>query len=396
MTFKLSTTLLRTGAPPIMDAFRWLEHPRRHIERSLLNLSQAAPSDPPPKAIRDELARLVVEDASVHLYGPVLGLQELRARVANHWSSLYQGDVSEKQVAITSGCNQAFCAAIAAVAAPGDAVILPTPFYFNHRTHLTTMAVTAELLPVGPDMLPNAKDAARRITSKTRAIVLVTPNNPSGAEYPAELISEFADLARASGIALILDETYRDFHADEGPPHHLFARSDWADVLIHLYSFSKVFRLTGHRVGAILAARRALNEVEKYLDNVTICANQLAQRAALFGLETQSDWVAMERAEILHRRASLEALAKDMPHARLRSSGAYFGYFEIEHALPSDEFAQAFLHDQSVLILPGTFFAPRRVDGGDGLAEKTIRVAFANTDAKGLQTFAERWRAFMT
>ncbi len=79
-------------------------------------------------------------------------------------------------------------------------------------------------------------------------------------------------------LALIVDETYRDFHSQRGAPHALFAADDWPDNLIHLYSFSKVFRLTGHRVGAMVASTDRLAEVEKFLDSVAICPNQVGQK----------------------------------------------------------------------------------------------------------------------
>src|SRR5690606_16016064 len=100
---------------------------------------------------------------------------------------------------------------------------------------------------------------------RTRAIVLVSPNNPGGAEYPAETLRAFRDLARRRGIALILDETYRDFDSRTGPAHDLFADPDWDEVLVQLYSFSKAYRLTGHRVGAMAASPRLLAEAEKFL-----------------------------------------------------------------------------------------------------------------------------------
>ena len=89
-------------------------------------------------------------------------------------------------------------------------------------------------LPTGPDMLPDVEEAAARITPRTRAITLVTPNNPAGVEYPSDLIAAFLELARTHGIALIVDETYRDFHKDSGAPHSLFEDPEWSDTLIHL------------------------------------------------------------------------------------------------------------------------------------------------------------------
>ncbi len=135
-------------------------------------------------------------------------------------------------------------------------MILPTPWYFNHKMWLDMAGVTAVPLPHRPRPDPRGRPGGRAlITPRTRAIVLVSPNNPGGAEYPAETLRAFLDLARAHGLALIVDETYRDFDSRTGRPHDLFADPDWADTLIHLYSFSKAYRLTGHRVGAIVAGR---------------------------------------------------------------------------------------------------------------------------------------------
>ena len=105
---------------------------------------------------------------------------------------------------------------------------------------------------------------------------------------PAETLTAFRDLARAHGLALIVDETYRDFDSRSGRPHDLFTDPDWADTLIHLYSFSKAYRLTGHRVGAMVASRGRLAEVEKFLDTVAICPGQLGQIAALWGMRNLS------------------------------------------------------------------------------------------------------------
>ncbi len=123
-------------------------------------------------------------------------------------------------------------------------------------------------------------------------------------------------LRRRKGIALVLDETYRDFDSRTGAPHDLFGDPDWRGTLVHLYSFSKAFRLTGHRVGAMIADAARLAEVEKFLDTVAICPNQLGQIGALWGLRNLSQWVAGERAEILARRAALEAGFAGLPDWR--------------------------------------------------------------------------------
>ena len=391
----INPVLAAALAPPVMEARRWVEGRRFPEDRPLLNLSQAAPADPPPEALRRAIAEAALERPEAHLYGPVLGDPALRAAIASRWSADYRGAVAAADVAVTSGCNQAFCAALATLAGPGDSVVLPTPWYFNHRMWLDMAGVETIPLPCGEDGLPDPADAARRIGPATRAIVLVTPNNPTGAEYPPALIAAFADLCAERGVALVIDETYRDFRAAEAPAHDLFARPDWRQTVVQLYSFSKAFRLTGHRIGALVAGPERLAQAEKFLDAVTICPTRLGQAAALEGLRALGGWVAAERREMLARRRALEAgFATGVGGWRLLSCGAYFAYVAHPFDAESDAVAKALVEAQSMLTLPGTMFAPRRAEGGDGLAERTLRIAFANADAAGIGEMLARLRAF--
>ncbi|MBA3325560.1 MAG: aminotransferase [Rhodobacteraceae bacterium] len=378
-----------THPPPVMEARRWLAGATFPPERPLLNLSQAAPVDPPPEAMRAAMGEMLAEPGC-HLYGPVLGLPELRAEIAARWSAAYGGQVDAADVAITAGCNMAFCAAMATIAAAGDAVMLPVPWYFNHKMWLDLMGIETVPLPCGPDMTPDPEAARARMGRSVKAIVLVTPNNPTGAEYPAELVAAFAGIARAGGAALVLDETYRDFDGRIGAPHGLFADPDWREVLVHLYSFSKAFRLTGHRVGALVAAPERLAEAEKFLDTVAICAPQLGQRAALWGLRNLGDWVAGERAEILRRRAAVREVFAGLRDWELLGCGAYFAY--VRHPFPtgSDALAQRMLREASLLMLPGTMFGPTLAEGGDGAPERELRIAFANAGVEGIAEMGRR------
>ncbi|WP_420859330.1 aminotransferase [Marivivens marinus] len=387
-------TLTRTQttfAPPVMEARRWLEGVTFPPERPLINVSQAAPVDPPPAALRAEIARAAVEDAGAHLYGPVLGLPDLRAEVAAQWSAAYGGSIDSAQVAITSGCNQAFTAALTTLCSDGDEVILPLPYYFNHAMWLDMSGIRIVGLMTGDGMIPDPAKAEALITDRTRAIVLVTPNNPAGVEYPAGVVGAFYDLCRRHGIALIVDETYRDFDSRTGAPHDLFIRPDWDDTLIHLYSFSKAYRLTGHRVGAMIASPARLAEAEKFLDTVAICPNQLGQRAALWGMRNLSQWVAGERDEILDRRTAIE---EGFPRLaakgwRLLGCGAYFAYVEHPFDEPSDALAQRLVTEAGILCLPGTMFMPP--DRAEG--RRQLRIAFANIDRAGIAALFDRLAA---
>lgn len=386
----LNPRMAATFAPPVMEARRWLTGLTFPPERPLINVSQAAPMEPPPEGLRRAIAEAALHEDAAHLYGPVLGMPELRDEVARQWSAAYGGEIAADQVAITSGCNQAFCAVMATLAGAGDEVILPTPWYFNHKMWLDMAGVTTVPLPAGAGLIPDPDRAAALITDRTRAIVLVSPNNPGGAEYPAEVLRAFCDLCARHGIALIVDETYRDFDSRTGAPHDLFADPDWAGTLIHLYSFSKAYRLTGHRVGAVVAATARLAEVEKFLDTVAICPNQLGQRAALWGMRNLGQWLAGERAEILDRRAAITEGFPRLEGWRLLGCGAYFAYAEHPFALASDALCKRMVAEAGVLMLPGTMFQPE----GAPEAARQLRIAFANIDRKGIAEMFDRLSGF--
>ena len=392
----MTQTLPRTAttfAPPVMEARRWLDGVNFPPDRPLINVSQAAPVDAPPLPLLQAMADIVLTDPSAHLYGPVLGLPALRAEVAQQWSVTYAGTITPDQVAITSGCNQAYAAAIMTLCAEGDEVILPVPYYFNHRMWNDMAGVRTVPLVTGPGLIPDAQDAAKLITSRTRAIVLVSPNNPGGVEYPGATLTAFRDLASACGIALIVDETYRDFDSRTGAPHDLFSDPDWADTLIQLYSFSKAYRLTGHRVGAMVASPGRLAEVEKFLDTVAICPNQIGQRAALWGMRNLSQWLAGERAEILDRRAAIEQGFPRLADQgwKLLGVGAYFAYVEHPFAMPSDQLAKHLVSAASILLLPGTMFMPPELPGPIvyGGAQQ-LRIAYANINRAGVGQLFDR------
>ena len=380
----LNPALAATIAPPVMEARRWIAGLSLPADRPLINVSQAAPTAPPPEPLLQAMAEAVLTDPGAHLYGPDLGLPELRAALAERTARVCGGHVSAENVGITAGANLAFCATIGALAGPGDAVLLPVPWYFNHAMWLTQQGIEARPLPCTPDLLPDPE--AARICPRTRAIVLVTPNNPAGLAYPPALIRAFADLARRHGLALVIDETYRDFRPDPAPPHDLFTDPDWGEDVVSLYSFSKAYRLTGHRVGAILTGAARMAQIEKVLDTVQICAPQLGQRAALWGLRHLEGWLEGERAETLARGAALAQGMARLPGWRLRAQGGYFAWVEHLFDLPAEAAAQRLVAQAGVLMLPGSMFRPDT----DPQGAREMRIAVANLDRPGIAALIDR------
>ena len=379
MTYAVNPAVNRIEAPPIMEAQSWVKPGLRN--RPLLNLCQAVPSWKCAEALDDEVARLAHEPG-ISLYTDIYGIAELRSAIADHFSADYRGKVLAENVCVTAGCNQAFAAAIMAIGRAGDNVIVPVPYFFNHTMWLGMLSVEARFVPgIGE---PDVAAVATLIDDRTRAIVLCSPNNPTGSIYSPETIRALFDLARARGIALVIDETYKDFRDGDAPAHPIFAIDGWQDSFIHLYSFSKAYAMTGYRVGAITASTRVLAEIEKIMDCLAICTTNISLRAALCALTRLEDW---KRAKIAMMHGRLSALRQAFERQGLRyelvSSGALFAY--VKHPFADETAKQVAMRlagEHDLLCLPGSMFGPGQ--------ERYLRIAFANAEASDMETLVDR------
>ena len=382
------TRTIGVDPPPVLEVKNWLSNPDLQPSKPLIDVSQAAPTEPPPEKMLEFMANKILCDNAVNTYGPVLGLDELRESLASKWSRQYQGKVSKENVAVTSGCNQAFCASISSFTSENDEVIIPTPWYFNHHMWLQMAGVKSIPLETDANMNPILEKAEALITDRTRAIVLVSPNNPSGAIYSNQLLQKFFDLCKSNQIRLIIDETYKDFHPNASQPHTLLENNNWDQVLTILYSFSKTYRMTGHRIGALLTSKEILIEIEKALDTFTVCPPQLGQYAANWGLNNLEAWAAERRTEILQRAKHFSEKFQPLSAAgwSLRGCGAYFAFVEHPFEDESNILAPLILRDQGILLMPGTMFYPKH----NPLGSRSFRIAFANIDKYKISTLLER------
>ncbi|HZH11037.1 MAG TPA: aminotransferase [Microvirga sp.] len=372
------------GSPPIPEAQSWT---RRYdgAYGPLINLSQAVPGNPPHASFLERLAS-VAGEAATSQYGPINGDASLRQAYAEEMSRLYEGRIEAEDTAITAGCNMAFFAAMMLLAHRGEAVLLPTPWYFNHQMTLDMLGIEPRPLPCRPEhgFVPRIEDAQALIDEKVRAIVLVTPNNPTGAVYPAHIIEGFAELCASRGIYLVIDETYRDFLPQGmNRAHGLFTGDAWRQNVIQLYSFSKSYAIPGHRTGAVTADARLIEQIAKILDCIQICAPRAAQAVLPWAIGGLRDWREENRAEI-NRRAQVfqEALAP-LPEWRVESVGAYFAY--LRHPFTGTKaqaVAEKLATERGVLCLPGSYFGPDQ--------EGHLRVAVANVGADVLATLTDR------
>mgnify|MGYP002622571128 FL=1 len=376
----LSSRIRATAAPPIPTARAWAA---RYDGRAgpAIDLTQAVPGYPPHASLLERLAQEAGRSASAG-YGPIDGDVALREALAEDLARSYGAPLSVADVAITAGCNLAFTMAMTVLAGQGDAVLLPTPWYFNHRMALEALGIRAIPLPCRAEdgFVPDPDRAATLLAEGARALVLVSPNNPTGAVYPPAVIERCLALCRKHGAWLVLDETYRDFLAPEQmPPHALFRDPSWRDSLVHLYSFSKAYCVPGHRVGAIIAGPAFRAELMKALDTMQICAPRAAQMALAWAVPALRDWRAANQALMAERGAACRQAVAQLPGWRLDALGAYFAYLRVPEDGPGAlALAERLAAEGGLLSLPGPFFGPGQ--------DRHLRLAFANA---GLEAITE-------
>lgn len=377
--------LVQMMAPPPVPAVKEWAEAYQGAHGPLTDLSQAVPGYPPHP---DILRWLAEQAASPDMagYGDIEGEPELRAAYAAEVSAVYGAAVSPAETHITAGCNQAFVAAILAIAAPGDTVLLSNPCYFNHQTSLEMFGIEVAHFACDPadGFVPDPETIIAAITPRTRALALVTPNNPTGAVYPPAVLEAVFELCAENGIWLILDETYRDFLPEDcGAPHDLLTRKNWQKTLIGLYSFSKSFCIPGHRLGAIIAGDEAIAQISKVMDNLQICAPRVPQIAIARALPALEDWRLTNRREVARRTVALKSAMAQAPGFHIDAVGAYFAF--VRHpfgTLSSVEAARLLAEHYGVVTIPGAFF-------GDGL-DAYLRIAFTNADVPGISALSTR------
>ncbi len=238
----LNPLLVATDVPPIPAAQGWA----RAYDGSLgplINLAQAVPGTPPPQGLLDRLAAEAGVGANAG-YGPILGDTGLRTALARDVSTVYGATVWPSETAITAGCNQAFFVTMMALAKAGDAVMLPTPWYFNHKMTLDMLGIRALRCRRRPErFVPDPADARALLDPSVRAIVLVTPQQPHRRDLSAGNPRCLPGFGGGGGRRASGRRDLPRFPAEgHGRPHGLFADPGWRETVLQLYSFSEELR----------------------------------------------------------------------------------------------------------------------------------------------------------
>lgn len=345
---------------------------------------------PPAQAVQAIGAALAAH--AVHEYGDASGYAPLVEAIAVKLQAENGIDVRHgRRIMVTAGANMAFMHAVLAITAPGDEVILPVPFYFNHEMAVDMAGCRAVRVPTDAACQLDLDAIAAAISDRTRAIVTVSPNNPTGAVFRASSLRALNALCAERGIYHISDEAYEYF--TYGPPHvSPGSFDDAAGHTISLFSLSKTYGFAGWRIGYAVYPEALASAMLKSQDTILICPTIAAQVGAAAALQ-------VGRAHVAPHVASLRAV-RDLVRDELgalapkvvvpAADGALYVLLRADSRLDPLRVAERLILEHRVAVIPGTAF------GMDGC---TFRVAYGalqrETVAEGIGRLVTGLRAVL-
>ena len=353
--------------PPIIP------HIRRLIERvpGTQSLGQGVVYfEPPATLIKEGFDSATTTSA----YGAVLGNPDLRDAFARYLSSTHGYDASDltARVAVTAGANMAFLQTVMAITQPGDEIILLEPFYFNHEMAIQSAGCRPVSVATTATGLPDLTAIDAAITEKTRAIVTVSPNNPSGVVYPPALLRSINQRCRDRLLYHISDEAYESMVFGDVPHFAPGAARDNREHTIALYSMSKGFAIASLRIGYAVLPEHLLAPFEKMQDTNLICPNLPAQSVATTLLNRWHDDRLQLIEQVATQRSHLAAALRSVqPHVSVaNSTGALYLWLSFTDQLTSMTVAERLINEFKVAVIPGTAFCPQ------GHENHAVRVSF--------------------
>jgi aspartate/methionine/tyrosine aminotransferase len=322
-----------------------------------ISLGQGVVHYGPPAAAIDAV-RTGLASASTHEYQPVAGLPALRERIAAKLAAENGIEVRGSRVMVTAGGNMAFMHAVMATTSPGDEVILPVPFYFNHEMAIEMAGCRAVRVPTDDRYQLRVDAIAAAVTDRTRAVVTISPNNPSGAVLREHELRAVNALCRNRGIYHFSDEAYEYFTYGDARHVSPGAFADAAGHTISLYSLSKAYGFAGWRIGYMVYPEHLDAAMLKSQDTILICPTVASQLAANAALEVGRSYCAPHvralaevREIVTSQLSALEPLAQ-VPAA----DGAFYCLLRISTSLDSLVLAERLIREHQVAVIPGSAF----------------------------------------
>lgn len=323
-----------------------------------ISLGQGVVHYGPPRQVVEQIAKCF-SDPQNHKYGAVVGIPQLLESLASKLEAENGIRLGvESRLVVTAGGNMAFMNAVLAIADVGDEIILQTPYYFNHEMAVALASCRPVLVPTDENyqLRPEAIRAA--ITQRTRAVVTVSPNNPSGAVYLEAALREVNAICREHGIYHIHDEAYEYFTYGEARHFSPGSIEGSAEHTISLYSLSKAYGFASWRIGYMVIPQHLFGAAQKIQDTLLICPPVISQYAALGALEAGAAYcrdkligIAAVREVVLHELGAIGELCA-VPSA----AGAFYCLLRVHTDRGAMEVVERLIREHGVAVIPGTTF----------------------------------------
>ncbi len=359
--------------------------PRRTIELSaikrieneafkiggVVSLAQGIPSIGSHEIIRSSAIEAITK-GQVDRYSLSAGISELREALIKK----YNLDETESDVIITTGAIEALSATFLALCNTDDEVISFSPYYaaYIQVVKISGATIVDEPLLEENNWRPDLNSLRKKITPKTKAIILCSPHNPTGMVLTKEELEGIGQIALENDLFIVSDDVYKDFYYTNERPYLLQDNPIFRDRLIHVSSFSKNFSLTGWRVGFLIGPKKLLTPVFPVHDALVNCAPVVSQYAALSALKSEEKILAEVMPTYLERRKLmgevLETLRDYLDFAW--PEGSYFFFVKIKNLKDSEKFCFDMLREDKVAVVPGSAFGP----SGEGY----IRLCFGRSE----------------
>ena len=323
-----------------------------------LSLGQGVVSWGPPDTVYKAIATLR-QDPDNHKYKLVQGIPELLEAIQTKLATDNHIQLNaHERVVVTAGANMGFMNAIFAITDPGDEIILPSPYYFNHEMAIRIAGCNPIIVPTDENHQPAPDQLAAAITSKTRAIVTISPNNPSGAVYPESTLRAINTLCEKHGIYHIADEAYEYFTYEDTPhfsPNYIPGSEDHT---IGLYSLSKTYGFASWRIGYMVIPPKLLHSVKKIQDTNLICPPVISQYAATAALkagipsiQTYLQNLSEVRHNCLQQLRELDGKVSFAP-----ALGAFYFLLKVDTHMSAIDLVRDLIELNKVATMPGSTF----------------------------------------
>jgi aspartate/methionine/tyrosine aminotransferase len=323
-----------------------------------ISLGQGVVSySPPPEAI--EFLPQFLSNSKNNLYQAVEGIPPLINTLKEKLLTFNNIKINENNhIVVTAGSNMAFMNAILAITALGDEIILNTPYYFNHEMAIAMTGCNPVLVETDENYQLQPQKILAAITPKTRAIVTISPNNPTGAVYSKELLQQVNDICRQRGIYHISDEAYEYFTYNNVKHVSPASFSNSSEYTISLFSLSKAYGFASRRIGYMVIPQHLLTAVKKVQDTNLICPPVVSQYAALGALQAKPEYlkdniqkIAEVRELVIESFKNLEGICIIAP-----ADGAFYFFLKVNAQIDDFELVKQLISQYHVAVLPGTTF----------------------------------------